>query len=604
MPAWWLRRVRRALRPGRGRFVYHPDYRRSIPGVPLDALRGERILSFLVDRALVRRRDLSLPQPASVENLLRVHHADYLRRLDRPETVASIIGAPIGPEEARHAVELQRLEVGGTIQATRLALRFGGPVVHLGGGFHHAAPDRGMGFCIFNDVAVAIARLRARQFREPILVVDLDLHDGNGTRAAFATDPTVHTFSIHNAAWDDAPAVASTSLALGTGVGDREYLDALREALPPVIRSHRPGLVFYVAGCDPAADDALGDWRISPEGMLERDRFVLEQVRSLRGHVPVVVVLGGGYGGAAWRYSARFFGWMLDGRVVEPPDELGAALLRRRWIGALLGEAEPPGGRDWLDWSLSEEDIGLAPAPSETRLLGRFTARDVERQLEEFGIFGQLRAQGYAAPVLELEPSSGLGETLRVYGDERRRELLVEIRMNRSRALVPGMELLVVEWLLLQNPRARFHPGRPPLPGQEHPGLGIFADIVAWLTTVCREAGLEGIGFRSSHFHIAALGRRYLRFLRPADEACFEALCRATDGLDLRDAATAIAEGRVVDRRTGEPVRWADVPMVLPVGRRLRESIEATRAAAPGPPAPPEYRLIDSADDDAEPGPR
>lgn len=222
MPAWWLRRVRRALRPGRGRFVYHPDYRRSIPGVPLDALRGERILSFLVDRALVRRRDLSLPQPASVENLLRVHHADYLRRLDRPETVASIIGAPIGPEEARHAVELQRLEVGGTIQATRLALRFGGPVVHLGGGFHHAAPDRGMGFCIFNDVAVAIARLRARQFREPILVVDLDLHDGNGTRAAFATDPTVHTFSIHNAAWDDAPAVASTSLALGTGVGDRE----------------------------------------------------------------------------------------------------------------------------------------------------------------------------------------------------------------------------------------------------------------------------------------------------------------------------------------------------------------------------------------------
>src|SRR5690606_30822850 len=121
--------------------------------------------------------------------------------------------------------------------------------------------------------------LRARQYRDPILVVDLDLHDGNGTRAAFLDDPAVHTYSIHNAPWDDATGVASTSIALGTDVGDAEYLETLRRTLPPIIRSHRPGLVFYIAGCDPATDDALGDWRISAEGMLARDRFVIETLR-------------------------------------------------------------------------------------------------------------------------------------------------------------------------------------------------------------------------------------------------------------------------------------------------------------------------------------
>ncbi|NIQ31009.1 MAG: histone deacetylase, partial [Acidobacteria bacterium] len=98
----------------------------------------------------------------------------------------------------QEALDLSRLMAGGTIQATRMALRTGKVAVHLGGGFHHATPDEGMGFCVFNDAAIAVRRLRARGFREPILIVDLDLHDGNGTRAAFADDPSVYTFSIHN----------------------------------------------------------------------------------------------------------------------------------------------------------------------------------------------------------------------------------------------------------------------------------------------------------------------------------------------------------------------------------------------------------------------
>jgi len=105
-----------------------------------------------------------------------------------------------------------------------------------------------MGFCVFNDVAVAVARLRRNGYAAPVLVVDLDLHDGNGTREIFADDPTVHTFSLHNEHWGDTEAVASTSIALGAGVTDEVYLSTLGEALPAVFGVFRPGLVVYVAG--------------------------------------------------------------------------------------------------------------------------------------------------------------------------------------------------------------------------------------------------------------------------------------------------------------------------------------------------------------------
>ena len=181
----------------------------------------------------------------------------------------------------------------------------------LGGGQHHAEPDRGMGFCVYNDVAVAIARLRARGWNLPVLVVDLDLHDGNGTRAAFANDSTVHTFSIHNATWNENPAVAATVLPLGPGVGDDQLLATLARELPPVVRGHQPALVVYVAGTDPAADDRLGDWRLTARGMLERDQRVIDTIRRDAPGAAIAVVLGGGYGGGTWRYTARFVSWLL-----------------------------------------------------------------------------------------------------------------------------------------------------------------------------------------------------------------------------------------------------------------------------------------------------
>src|SRR4029077_10007348 len=158
-------------------FVYHARYARTVAGVPIDPARADEILAFLLDRGLIRRRDVSPPLPASFENLLRVHTPAYLEAIQDPATLTAIFGSPVPPEDVQQIIDLQRLSVGGTIQATRLALGVGrpggggrpGPIaVNLKGGLHHAPAARGMGFCVFTDVAVAIRRLRARGFREPV----------------------------------------------------------------------------------------------------------------------------------------------------------------------------------------------------------------------------------------------------------------------------------------------------------------------------------------------------------------------------------------------------------------------------------------------------
>jgi acetoin utilization deacetylase AcuC-like enzyme len=573
----FLQRLRTVFVRPAAVFVYHASYARTVSGVPIDPARADEILAFLLDRGLIRRRDVSRPTLASLENLLRVHTPAYLESLPDPATLTAIFGSPVRPDEVQDIIDLQRLSVGGTIQATRLALGRGGRIaVNLKGGLHHAAPARGMGFCLFNDIAVAIRRLRARGFADPVLVVDLDLHDGNGTRAAFAADASVYTFSIHNRTWDDAPAVAATSLALGEGVTDDQYLAALREALPPVLRAHRPGLVVYVAGCDAAADDQLGDWRITPVGMLERDRFVVEQVRGAHGRrrIPLVIVPGGGYGPNAWRYSARFFGWLVSGRVIEPPGDMELALGRFRPVARQFAESALVRSETraaTAEWSLSEADVA-APAQGRAgdRILEHYSRHSLELLLERLGFFKRLRDRGFRHPVLDVEFGHALGETIRVYGDAARAELLMELRINRSQRVVPGMDVLYVEWLLLQNPRAAFGGRLAPLPGQEHPGLGMLGEVAAWLVVMCETLGLDGVVFVPAHYYTAALGHHRLRFLEPEHQARFEALQQAVAGMSLADADRAITEGRVVDGATGEPVRWHPAPMVVPVSPRLK----------------------------------
>jgi acetoin utilization deacetylase AcuC-like enzyme len=570
------RRMRRYWRVPQVRFVYHDTYARTLDGAPIDPMRGEKILGFLIEEGLLDEDEISVPRQPAVRSLLRVHDADYLEAVTHDAEIAErIFGERIGDAEIEQMVELQRLAVGGTIQATRLALQGRSVAINLGGGFHHAYRDRGMGFCIFNDIAVAITRLRAKGFREPVLVVDLDIHDGNGTRSIFAHDSTVHTYSVHNENWGDTEAEASTAIALGADVGDEVYLGTLLKTLPDAMITSKPGLVIYVAGTDPAADDKLGNWRISADGMFRRDRLVVELLRRARRRVPLVILLAGGYGNESWRYSARFFSWLISGKVAKTPNNAEMVLRRFRRIRSSLEPGDLTAEPGSYSWQLSEEDLlGVLPdAPRRTRFLSHFSLQGVELLLERLRLLDQLRLLGFRHPSVEIDLSGSVGDTVRVWSEPDHRELLMELRVNRNPRLVSGCEVLVIEWLLLQNPRAHFGPYRRPLPGQKHPGLGLLKEVFGWLVVMAEVLELDGIYYVPSSYHVAIQSRRRVRFLEPEHEALMQGLEKLFAGMSLAEASNLIADGRVVDEATGKPLDWQGYPMVLPVSQKLRERV-------------------------------
>jgi acetoin utilization deacetylase AcuC-like enzyme len=579
-----LRKRRRKLtgllrRPG-AQLVYSRRYQIDLPGGAYDPLRGERILAFLEATGLLPARALHAALPASFRYLRRVHDDDYLDSLNRAESFLPVVGLELSDEQAERILEAQRTMVGGTLLATGLAVQSGGVAVNLGGGLHHAFAARGERFCILNDVAVAIAELRARGLGGPALVVDLDLHDGDGTRSIFAGDPGVHTFSIHNLSTPDERGLSAlaagtaTSVELPGEVGDAAYLAAVREHLPPVFRAFRPEIVFYVAGCDPAADDRIGNWKISAAAMLERDLFVMSCAQagdSRRPRPPVVIVLGGGYGRGAWRYSARFLSALLHrGKAVEPPDSEDSLLQRYRRVARDFIPHELTGDAPADDWGLTDEDVAPMGLGRPQRALGYYSRQGLELAFERTGFFDRLRSRGFEEPALDLEVGNPAGDTIRVYGDRAKRELLVETRLRIDRHAVPGAALLRIEWLLLQNPRAAFSPHRPALPGQRHPGLGLLQDILALLVLACDRLQLDGLLFVPAWYHTASQGKN-LCFLEPEDEGLVRALRRALAGLPLAAASQAVSDGRVIDTATGQPFAWSPRPMVLPVSPRLVE---------------------------------
>jgi acetoin utilization deacetylase AcuC-like enzyme len=571
------RRFARLIGPPAVRFVYSRRYQVELPGTLYDPRRGERILGALDAAGLLDWSTVQRAVPVPFGHLRRIHTDEYLDSLNQPGALARIVGLQIPEEVAERMLESQRSMVGGTLLATRLALEGRRVAVNLGGGLHHAFSSRGERFCIYNDVAAAVADLRARGSDLRILIVDLDVHDGDGTRAVLAKDPAVHCFSIHNRTSPGIKAKEETVIELGHYVEDQAYLAAVREHLPRVFESFRPDLVFYVAGTDPAADDQIGDWKISAEALLERDRIVLSCVRKGR-DLPLVIVLGGGYGLNAWRYSARFFSTLLNrGKAIEPPTTEELLLLRYRNMAREFSEHEltgdAPAPKD--DWGLSEEDLSSLGGPHRPqRMLGFYSRQGLEFALERAGLLDRIRSLGFERPLLELDVDNPAGDTVRLYGDPEKRELLIEVRVRIDRRSLPHMSLLSIEWLLLQNPRARFTPERPQLPGQTHPGLGMLHDIIALLVLVCDRLQLDGLIFVPSQYHVASHGRKTMRFLKPEDEGLYRAFEKTFEGVPLADAAEAALQGRVVDVRTGEPYVWQPAPMIFPVSEELRELVQ------------------------------
>ncbi|MCP4570844.1 MAG: histone deacetylase [bacterium] len=563
------------------RFVIHRQYDLGSGTGDYDGRRPFRVLSYLEHRRLLRRGMVHRPRPASLKRLQRIHDLDYLRSLEESGALTGILGAPVDPATQDRCLAYQRAVCGGTLRAMRLALQRRHVAMNLGGGLHHAARDRGAGYCVFNDVALAVDALRHKGRHLPVLVIDLDIHDGDGTREIFAADPSVHTFSIHNRDLGTREAVASTSVALGTGVTDDTYLAALHEHLPRVVNEFRPGLVFYLAGADPSVNDRLGDWRISLEGLLARDRFVFEQIgldRRRGGPVPCVALMAGGYGRSAWRHGAALGSWLLTGNAdLDIPLEMELPLDQFRRLAKLMGKSRARrsrADRNEDDWGLTAGDLVGAAPDAERRFLGRFTRHGVELAIEESGLLERLRGRGYKELRVDLDLDDPLGDTLRVVAAEAAPAALLELRLREDRSALPGRALLGVEWLLLQDTGQRYEMTRPLLPGQSHPGLGLLRETAAVLIVVCERLELEGIVFTPSHYHLARLARPLARFLDPEMEGRCRAVDRVVRHLRLDEAVAAVEGGCVFDTVTNKTVRWEPSPLVIPVSRELKTQFE------------------------------
>jgi acetoin utilization deacetylase AcuC-like enzyme len=251
-----------------------------------------RLRERVVSENVAPPDQLHAPRAATEEELCRAHDPRYVRRVSDGElTPAEIrrIGFPWSPE----MVERSRRSSGATLEACRAALEEG-VAVNLAGGTHHAFADRGEGYCIFNDSAIAARAMQAEGRAERVLVVDCDVHQGNGTASIFADDPTVFTFSIHGARnFPLRKEKSDLDVELPDGVEDEAYLSHLAPALAEAISRCRPDLAIYVSGADPYAGDRLGRLSLSREGLAERDRVVFAALRGAG--VSVAVTMAGGY---------------------------------------------------------------------------------------------------------------------------------------------------------------------------------------------------------------------------------------------------------------------------------------------------------------------
>lgn len=235
---------------------------------------------------------LCVPHAASDEELLRAHDADYLRRVvEGSLTPAELrrIGFPWTPE----MVERSRRSSGATIDASRAALAEG-VAVNLAGGTHHAFRDHGAGYCVFNDSAVAALAMQAEGRARRLVIIDCDVHQGDGTAAILAHDPSVFTFSIHGQKnFPFHKEMSDLDIELADGAGDEEYLTALERGICHALSAAQPDLAIYLAGADPYEGDRLGRLSLSRQGLEARDRMVLQFCRDAG--VPVVVAMAGGY---------------------------------------------------------------------------------------------------------------------------------------------------------------------------------------------------------------------------------------------------------------------------------------------------------------------
>jgi acetoin utilization deacetylase AcuC-like enzyme len=546
----WIGRRRRLA------IWYHRSFRlpfatsmlRVRGGGHMDAQRADHVLTWLLDHRLVARDDVMVAPEASARDLRLVHDDDWLASLDEPETVSRVVGYD-GPVPVDSMVELWRRGVGAAIEASEWVLRNDGVAATLMGGFHHAGPARGGGFCGLNDIAVAIGARRAAGFVGPIVVIDFDAHPPDGLAAFLLEDVEIRSVSA-DSSWT---AGGIEEIRVPMQASDREYLKAVDTALR---FRRRPGLAFYLAGSDPLSGDPLGALDVSPEALRERDRRVFAALEG----IPTVVVPGGGYQRRSWAIYAGTLAQAIGSRQVVAPDYDPVA----RRVGRIARSMPDPAP---TELTITEADLGMALRPAETvdeRFLGKYTRHGVELALETYGLQDSLRRMGFTDVEIDIR-TGPLPHRLRVLGSwSGGRDVLVEMSLGfREVGDEPKWRTLFVEWTEMRDPRYPFDRGstrRRPLPGQTHAGLGIAEEVGSVLIATANRLHLDGVSYIPSHYHVAWLARSRMRFVDPRAHGRFRALCRYFEGVSLSQASYAMEAGLPTEE--GDTIQWTPELMV------------------------------------------
>lgn len=287
--------------------VYSYDYRISLYGLeklhPFDILKYEKIYSELIKEEILKPEDIFVPEKITLEEIKLIHSDSFINSLNDSEKVASYLEAPQMSKLPSFMIKNKIIEPfkrasGGTLKAAEKALECG-IGINIGGGYHHAMPDKGEGFCIFADIPIAIRKLQKSGKIKRALIVDLDVHQGNGTIVSLGEDDSTYTFSMHES--DIYPLDKKSGdldIGLKSESGDSEVMQNLEKVISGVFDASKPDIVFYVAGCDMLEGDPLAHLKMTEQGIVKRDKRVVDEC--IKRQIPFVMTLGGGYSKNAW----------------------------------------------------------------------------------------------------------------------------------------------------------------------------------------------------------------------------------------------------------------------------------------------------------------
>jgi len=295
-------------RKERAKIVFSSDYIYGLPSASeygsFDIQKYKKIRDKLINARMLKARNVLRPHLCSYDEIGLVHEGGYIRSIQDPSYVSRVLKIDTVGHWDNFILEYYRAVTGGTLLATAYALNCNIPVFNLGGGFHHAHPDKAEGFCLLNDVAIAIEKFRQKNRASRYMIIDLDYHQGNANALYFNEDEDVFTFSIHAESWDDSEALNNRNIKIPADCDNVLYMEILSEELIPAFEKFNPEVVFYIAGSDVYNKDTLAGTKITREGMLQRNIFVYNFVRTK--NIPLVIVAGGGYGPDSWEVYYDF----------------------------------------------------------------------------------------------------------------------------------------------------------------------------------------------------------------------------------------------------------------------------------------------------------